>query len=630
MIVIFIVTIGIAFFAALVLTPLVRILAIRIGAVDKPGGRKIHTMPMPRLGGLGVVLAGLVSVAVILSIGQLMNGGVGVRFHKWLPILSGAGIIFIAGVWDDIRSLPAGIKFLFQAAAACVAIYYGVRVEHISFLGNSEFHLGIVAFPLTFIWIVGITNAFNLVDGLDGLATGLAIIASGSLALLFFIIGDVHHTFIVLILCGALLGFLPYNFNPATIFLGDSGSMFLGYMLAVSAISGSQKSVTTLAVVIPLLVFGLPIVDTLLSMIRRLVASLRLLRSSKAHLKERLVSAKAMFVADQRHIHHRLLALGFSHRGAVLLLYTVALSLSFLAFLSVLSKYRNAGVILIAVGTATFVGVNKLGYDEVKFLRLFPFLRWWEQVKFNRGFLFGCVDVVLVSLAYWGAFFLKYDNVWTMELLTWYLWAFPIKMVIQLVIFYALGLYQAIWGGAGVHDFCRATMVVLTAVIFAYIIVLLSDPPPGTTSFFYIDALLTMTSIVGVRVLYRLLDALPQHENVKGHAALIYGAGQEGQLILRALLHDPHFDIHPVGFLDDNPQLHGRIVQHTPVIGSVDDLQSIVVHQPISSLIISNQKIDSHRLHQVMGFCEEQGISLIQGRLQLETLNGKSVLDSTS
>ena len=247
--------------------------------------------------------------------------------------------------------------------------------------------LGALALPFTFVWIIGITNAFNLVDGLDGLAAGLAIIAAGSIAMIFFLHGNAQNTLLLLILLGALLGFLPYNFNPASIFLGDSGSLVVGYVLSVTAITGSQKGATTLAVVTPLLVFGLPIVDTLLSMVRRFVGSLRMLESQKATLQEQMGRAKRMFEADQRHIHHRLLALGFSHRNAVLVLYALALGLASLALLLVLAHYRNAGIILLAIGLATYIGLRKLGYEEIALLRPVTLLRWYELLTFNRRLL---------------------------------------------------------------------------------------------------------------------------------------------------------------------------------------------------------------------------------------------------
>ena len=321
---------------------------------------------------------------------------------------------------------------------------FGIQVEQVTLFGGSSISLGVLAFPLTFFWIVGITNAFNLVDGLDGLAAGLAIIAAGSCAAIFFLIGDTQSAQILLILLGALLGFLPYNFNPATIFLGDSGSLVVGYVLAVTAVTSSARAAHALAVLIPLLIFGIPIIDTLLSMTRRFMGSLQMLRAPRTRLKERILCAKYMFAADKRHIHHRLLALGFSHRNAVLMLYALALGLSGLAFLSVLAQYRNSGVILLAVGLATYIGVHKLGYDEITFLRTGTLLRWYEQVQFNRRFFLGFIDIVLITLAYGITFLLKYDTAWTRELKVWYGNAFPFVLIIQLVSLLYVGSIS--WG----------------------------------------------------------------------------------------------------------------------------------------------------------------------------------------
>src|SRR5215831_18009831 len=261
------------------LTPIVRYVAQWVGAVDQPGERKIHTVPIPRLGGVSVVVSGLLTVLIVRELEHVTGGVMWVDPGVWKPVSLGGAIIFLLGVWDDIRPVPAWVKFVLQGVAAGVAIWYGILVEHVSLLGGRSIHLGILALPLTLVWIIGITNAFNLVDGLDGLAAGLTIIAAGSIAMIFFLRADVQDALLLLILLGALLGFLPYNFNPATIFLGDSGSLVVGYILAVAAITGSQKGATTLAVIIPLLVFGLPILDTLLSMARRFVGGLRVLRA---------------------------------------------------------------------------------------------------------------------------------------------------------------------------------------------------------------------------------------------------------------------------------------------------------------------------------------------------------------
>jgi UDP-GlcNAc:undecaprenyl-phosphate/decaprenyl-phosphate GlcNAc-1-phosphate transferase len=607
----------IPFCASLILTPLVRALAVRIGAIDQPGERKIHVVSMPRLGGMGVVgsavLTGLTAVAV-----ESWRGGVlTFNLEAWTPVFLGGTIVFLGGVWDDLRTLPAWVKFLFQAMAAGIAIWFGIQVERVSFLGSGSIALGVLAFPLTFLWIVGITNAFNLVDGLDGLAAGLAIIAAGSCATIFFLSGDTQDVQLILILLGALLGFLPYNFNPATIFLGDSGSLVVGYVLAVTAITGSRRGAQALAVAIPLLIFGVPIIDTLLSMTRRFVGSLRLLRAPRARLKEYILCARYMFAADQRHIHHRLLALGLSHRNAVLLLYALALGLSGLAFLSVLAQYRNAGVILLAVGLATFIGVRKLGYDEMTFLRRGTLLHWYEEAQFNRRFFLGFVDMVLMTLAYWGAFLLKYEPPWTNELMVWYGNAFPCVLVLQLVVFATAGLYRGVCRAAEVGDLIHVAWVTLLAVALSYVCAVLRLPPQGTPGFFAIDALALGTLVVSVRSTYRVLEYLLPDETAASGTALIYGAGQDGQLLLRELQRHPHLELQPIGFLDDDPTLHHRMVQRVPVLGSGEALKGVIDRQPIAALILSSSGVQGYRVRRAISLCQERGIPVLRGDLQL-------------
>jgi UDP-GlcNAc:undecaprenyl-phosphate GlcNAc-1-phosphate transferase len=298
---------------ALVLTPLVRRLAHRAGALDAPGGRKIHRVSVPRLGGVAVVLA----VVLALALESVLGGGVGPHVAAWRPVALGGALIVALGVWDDLRPVPPAVKVAVQIAAAGVAIALGVLIGGVTVLGRS-FDTGPLAIPLTVLWIVGLTNAFNLMDGLDGLATGLAIIAAATCATVAVARDDVPGGMLLVALLGALCGFLPHNFNPATIFLGDSGSLVVGYVLAVTAITGWQKGATALAVAVPLLIFALPISETLLSMGRR----------------ARLLGLRHVFSADREHMHHRLLALGLSQRTAVLLLYGVSLSLSLLALVT--------------------------------------------------------------------------------------------------------------------------------------------------------------------------------------------------------------------------------------------------------------------------------------------------------
>jgi len=292
------------------LTPGVRALGRRWGLVDVPGERKIHTTSVPRIGGVGVTLAAVLSLAVVTALGWAsVNDVVG-----WMPALLGVVIVFGVGLRDDLKPVRPVVKLVFQVLAALVAVSMGVRIDHVTMLGTTH-PLGWLGAPVTIVWIVGLTNAFNLMDGLDGLATGLAIIAAATCAAVAIARGDTQGSLLLVALLGALCGFLPYNFNPATIFLGDSGSLVVGHVLAVTAINGWQKGATALAVAVPLLIFALPISETVISVVRR----------------TRGGGLRQVFAADQDHMHYRLIGLGLSHRNAVLLLYVVSLALAVLA-----------------------------------------------------------------------------------------------------------------------------------------------------------------------------------------------------------------------------------------------------------------------------------------------------------
>ncbi len=619
----------IAFCSCLVITPLVRRLALFLGAVDRPGERKIHSVPIARLGGLSIVIATTVALLIAAILGRTSDLVIPIHMAGLLPVLAGGAIVFVGGIWDDICPVSKWTKFMFQSIAALIAIALGVLIERVSLFGAGAVELGILAIPLTFLWIVGITNAFNLLDGLDGLAAGLASIAAGTCAAIFLLRGDAQDALLLVILLGALLGFLKYNFNPATMFLGDSGSLFVGYVLAVTAISGSQKGATALAVLIPLLVFGLPILDTLLSMVRRFLGGLKLLGRYKAPLKERVWAAKRMFEADQGHIHHRLIALGFSHRNAVLVLYGVALAFSLMAVLSVFAQYRNAGIILITVALATYVGVRKLGYEEITFLRTGTLLRWYDQLSFSRLFFLGFLDIVLITAAYWGSFVIKYDLHWSPDTKAWFLSNFPLVLMIQLGTFTALGLYKGVWRAAGVGDLVRLSLTVALSVALSYIVVeAVGIPPAGTLPFFCIDLLLLGALVLGSRCTYRVLDYADQRENLNGIGVLIYGAGRGGQLVLQELLQNPQLGLSPLGFIDDAPILKGRSVNRMPVLGSSGDLVSILESHPVSSIGISSDKINGDRLDRIINVCRERNIMVLHGRLQFEPVESNGSLAS--
>ena len=296
----------IAFFSAViisfVMTPLARRLAIRVGALDVPKEtRKIHNKPMPYFGGLAIYVA-IISCMFVYMPHNSTN----------YYIMAGATIIVLAGVIDDMYDMPAKVKLLIQILAALIAIKGGVQIHFItnplSETGMSYLFNGL-SFIITLFWIVGITNTINLIDGLDGLASGVASIAATTL---LFTAARLGHDFIVMqcaIIAGASLGFLPFNFNPAKIFMGDTGSLLLGYMLAVTSVSGMVKSVAAIALAVPVFALGLPILDTAFAIIRR------------------YLNKKPIMEADKDHLHHKLMRYGLNQRQTVLVMYFISMLL---------------------------------------------------------------------------------------------------------------------------------------------------------------------------------------------------------------------------------------------------------------------------------------------------------------
>lgn len=323
----------IALILSLLLVPGVAKLAISIGAVDKPNARKVHTKIMPRMGGLAIY----VSFFVVLFLSHSMT-------KQLFGVFLGGTVLVLVGIIDDMKDMPAKVKLLGQIIAACIVVAFGVRVDFMTnIIQGDTFFLSVFSIPVTIIWIVAIINAVNLIDGLDGLAAGIAVIAATTMAISGYASGQTEMSAMAMILIGSTLGFLRYNFHPAKIFMGDTGSMFLGYNLAVFAVLGVTKSFTMLSLVTPILVLGIPILDTLFAIIRR------------------GMNHKPIFKPDKQHLHHCLLKYGFSHRDTVLIIYAVS---AVLALCGLIMTYLNStqGICLLVVVTIVIIyGAVKVG-----------------------------------------------------------------------------------------------------------------------------------------------------------------------------------------------------------------------------------------------------------------------------
>lgn len=282
--------------ATLIITPFVKKLAFRMGAVDTPNERKVHTNIMPRLGGLAIYLG------VVASVWWMVDD-----YKEIAAIMVAATIVVITGVIDDRVELKPIYKLLGQVIAAVIVIYFGVQMEfiHLPFSGSDTFDFGVLTIPISIIWIVGVTNSINLMDGLDGLASGVTAIATATMLILAIMMGNVPVILLASALLGSLIGFLFFNFHPAKIFMGDSGSLFLGFMMAVLSLLGFKQA-TFASLILPILILGVPLSDTIFAILRRLA-------------NNRPISSP-----DKQHLHHCLINMGLSHRTTVLVIYGIS------------------------------------------------------------------------------------------------------------------------------------------------------------------------------------------------------------------------------------------------------------------------------------------------------------------
>jgi UDP-GlcNAc:undecaprenyl-phosphate GlcNAc-1-phosphate transferase len=335
--------------ASVILTPLVRRVCVRAGWLDQPRGvRHVHDRAVPRLGGVAVFLSVLVALAALSLVENRITMAVVEQGAALYVVIIPAALVLLFGVYDDLRGTGARAKFVALGAGGALFYALGGRIELLSvpLVGTVELP-GALSFVLTVVWVVGVANAFNLIDGVDGLAAGAGLFASLVMLVVALMLGHPLVAVAACALCGALVGFLRYNFNPASIFLGDSGALFVGFMLAALSVHGAQKASTAVAVAIPLLAFGVPVVDTGFTLVRR------------------YLSGKPLFEGDREHIHHMLLARGWSQRRVACVLYGACALFGLAALMFVGDAGRATGLLLFIVGVAVVLAVGRLRYHEV-------------------------------------------------------------------------------------------------------------------------------------------------------------------------------------------------------------------------------------------------------------------------
>ncbi len=575
------------FALSLIFTPIVRIIAVRHGLVSHPRPDRWHKKPTALLGGVSIYLA---AAAPFLYLGLKDRHGLG--------LFLGATFLFIVGLLDDKFRFTPYVKLFAQIIAGGIAILSGVVM---GLPLDSA-----LTIPLTLLWIVGVTNSFNLLDNIDGLAAGIAAISSLTLFFSSLVFSNNPLGVFALIFAGAVLGFLPYNFNPAKIFMGDSGSMFLGYSIAVVSIGGVTRHISNLLITtfIPVLILSVPIFDTIFVMIIR------------------KMQGRKVFEGGKDHTSHHLVTLGFSQRQTVLLLYAISaifglISISYAKLnIFIVSVITFLGLVtLVSFGILLFEGTSYSG--KVKRYRKFINPPGDRQTAINtillhkRRVLEVLLDFVFICIAYYAAYFLRFEGVLSpanMQLVRdSIIWIILIKMSV----FFMFGLYRGVWKYISISDFFTIFKVVslgsIFSVLFLTFVFRFKDYP---RTVFFVDWLILLFLVMGLRFIFRILgEFLGRLQRKDGRRVLIFGAGDMGEAVLREIKKNKELNYVPIGFIDDDSRKIGSKIHGVPVLGTRNRIKDLIKINGINEVIIAIARIDAPDLSDIAGICYDCGIS---------------------
>jgi UDP-GlcNAc:undecaprenyl-phosphate GlcNAc-1-phosphate transferase len=584
-----------SFLLCLGLTPLARGFALKTRRLAAPKETRWHKKETALLGGTSIFTAmiGTWSVAVIL-LGWKEYG------QPYLPIVLCASGIFFLGLIDDLINMDPQHKLAGQIVLASILVYFGFRLEWTSYRAVNLF--------LSILWIVGITNAFNLLDNMDGLSAGVAFIA-GFFTFLLHYLGPATNGSVLLFTVtylGAVLGFLIYNFNPASIFMGDAGSLFIGFIMAcLTVLGGSEKalggSVTHLlsVIAIPVLIVFIPILDTgFVSVMRKLFS-------------------RPISQGGKDHSSHRMVAVGLSERKAVMVLYGFSVISGFMA-LGV--KHMSAGLaLLLTVLYLLFVSFFWVYLARVKIYAeksilsngksgvLTPIL---VEISYRRRLFEVLLDFVLISVAYYAAYILRFEGQLDGNL-DFFLKSLPIVVACQVFAFYIMGVYRGVWERTGVRDLISYVKAITLGTVMPMLFFLfLVRFQSFSRAVFVIYWGLVLIFVSLSRLSFRMLDEGIRIPSRKGLRTLIYGAGLGGQMALKEIGNNSELGLQPIGFIDDNLGLHGRRIQGYPVLGSMEDLEDIIRKHDIQKIIVSFKQNGEERARNIRASCLRKGIEV--------------------
>ena len=583
-----------SFLLSLILTPVVRALARRFGVVAVPKTDRWHKKPTAMLGGIAIWLT-VVTICLAFSLK--------LSFGRW--ILLASTFLFFVGLVDDLIHIKPYQKLVGQILGSVYVVYYGLNLPWTSSV--------VLNMALAIFWLVSITNALNLLDNMDGLAAGIAIIAAGFLALSFLNSRQYTESLVLFIFAAALLGFLVYNSHPASIFMGDCGSMFVGFFLASSAlvnITGGRSRSFLPVLAVPILILFIPIFDTtFVTVLRKL-------------------SGRAASKGGRDHTSHRLVALGMSERNAVLMLYGFA---AFSGVLALLVQRARFDISLAAIAgftiILTLVGVYLAGvkvYDrseEEMALKDKPLYAFLVDVSYKRRIFEVLLDVVLITLAYWTAYAINFppsDPAWKL-----FVRSLPVLIFMKLSVFLFMGIYRGLWRYTSMSDLILFAKAVALSTVASVLVLLFAFRFQGfSRTVFAVDAVLMLFLLGGSRLAFRLFrQVVPAVSKGNGRRVLIYGAGDAGELLLRELRNNQALRMAPIGFLDDDPAKSGKVIHGLRVFAGNGDLRAVCAQQEVDEIVISSMKMSEERVQQLLESCARSNITLKRMRITMEDLS---------
>lgn len=585
-----------SFVVGILTVPLIRWISIKTGKVSLPRRDRWHSKPTPTLGGVGIFIG--FSAAILIFYFTAPS------FSLDWPLLLSAGLMFGLGLYDDYKPLNPVRKLLGQIISAIIVVFWGGLVIRF-------FPWPIVNILLTLAWIIGITNGINLLDNMDGIAGGIAMIAAAVLGIQFWLGGDLAPLWLASALVGSALSFLIFNFPPARIFMGDSGSMFLGFTLASLAIVRSQQASNVFAVMaVPVLIFLAPILDT------AMVAITRILRG------------QSPIRGGTDHTTHRLVAFGLSPRQVASVLYVVA-AIGGLASVAIEAMDYELSLILVPVliiGLSLFTAyLGKVKVLSVRQSEHSPLAQFAFDLVFQRRLFELLLDLAIISISYYLGYWTRFGMDMTTESAGLFLRSWPAAVGIGLVTFSLAGVYRSVWGHLNAIHVLRYFVATAGSAIGTGFLLFLVDRsapyPLGVWGLYGIFLFLALSASRGsFYLLDRFIQQLQRREETgQFERILILGAGMKAESIVRWLSHSGSYEI--VGFIDDDRRIWGRTLYERPILGGPDQIRDLLDKYKIQGVVVGLQDFDkSPSWAQINDACREKGIWVRKARVALEDI----------